>query len=191
MIWNIFETPWLLISLSALLLVAAGFCRQVKPEWGYWPMLAPVLIALLAVGLDYFVQTDSEAITGLIDTCRRSALAGTSRGMEPVISEQYSDSAHKNKEVLLASIDAIVDRVALTRVDVRSHTIDVQGNRAQSTLRFRIMIDPRRSEYPLSGGLLFVIMVIDYERNPQGEWQIIRTEVQSVNDTPMGWSNAP
>lgn len=186
---DIFDNPWLFVSLAAFLLIGAGICRQVRPEWGYWPMLAAVLVAGLGFGLDRLVETDTEQIQDVIATCRRSAMAGTTRGMEPVIADNYFDMAHKSKQSLLNSGNSILSRIAINRIDVRSHTIEVRGSEAQSSLRLRVFMDPRRSDYPLAGGLMFVNMAFAYQKNGE-QWQITRVELQSVNDTAMDWRDA-
>ena len=63
-----------LLTLAALALIPATIMRQAKPEWGYLPLLAPVLLAALGFGLDYAVQTDSEKIHAIIRQCRQAAI---------------------------------------------------------------------------------------------------------------------
>ncbi len=188
---NIFETPWLLISVSAFLLVAAGICRQARPEWGYWPMLAAVLAAGLGLGLDRLIQTDKEKIEAVIDTCRRSVAAGRVRSIEPMIADNYFDAAHPNRQALLSYAEHILGRIAFNAIHVKSHTIEIDGNRARSDLRLRVFMDQQRSDYPMAGGLMLVNMGLEYAKNAAGNWQIARVELRSVNDTSVNWGDAP
>lgn len=188
---DIFGNPWLFVSAAAFLLIGAGICRQLRPEWGYWPMLAAVLTAGLGFGIDHLVQTDSERIEAVIDTCRRSALAGTARGMAPLIADDYMDTAHRGRESLLADAERILNRLAFNRIDVRSHEIEVRGREATSNLRLRIFLDVQRSEYPVAGGLMMINLALGYRKNAEGNWQIATVELKSVNDAAMDWRDAP
>jgi len=187
---NIFENPWLLISLAAFLLIAAGVCRQVRPEWGYWPLLAAALAAGLGLGLDRLVQTDKEKIVAVIDACRRSAAASSARGFEPMIADNYSDAVHPDRQSLLNDAERILSRIVFHRIQVKSHTIRIEGRRAQSDLRLRVFMDPQRSDYPLAGGLMLVSMGLDYAKNAEDRWQITRVELRSVNDATVDWGDA-
>lgn len=185
---SIFETPWLMLTAAAILLVVAGVVCQIRPRWKRWPFVVPLLIGALAFGLDYLVQTDTEQIRSIISHCRRLALEGRIDQMEPYIADTYMDPAHRNKDALLQSARAVIQGAGLERVVERGHTLRIEDGRAVSQVRFRVHINPQKSQYAV-GGLLFVLLEFQYVRQPDGRWQIQQIMLQSINDKPMGWKD--
>ena len=57
---SIYESPWILLTAAAILLVAASIVCQIRPGWKRWPYIVPLLIGALAFGLDLLVKTDAE-----------------------------------------------------------------------------------------------------------------------------------
>ncbi len=189
MITSIFEKPWLLLTVAAVLLVVAGVVCQIRPRWKRWPYLVPLLVAALAFGLDRLVETDAEQIQSILTACRQHALAGTIRQIDPLVSEAYIDPAHSTKEAMLRSAEAAIQRACLQRVVERQHTLSITGDTAVSQVRFRVHLDTQQSQYAMAGSLLFVTLEIHYAREADGQWRIRRVLLVSVNDQPMGWKN--
>ncbi|MEJ5259594.1 MAG: hypothetical protein WHS88_05325 [Anaerohalosphaeraceae bacterium] len=186
---NIFESPWLLLAVSAFLLGAAAVIWQMRGRQGRWMFLLPVVTAAAAVGADWLVRTDAEQIQDLLDACRRAALAETAQGMEAYIASDYQDPVHRNKAELLAAAEEIFHRAGLEKVVERGHKLRIEGDTAHSRIRFRVHLSPQRSAYAVGGSLLFVVLEIDYRRDRRLGWQIRRVLLDSVNDTPMGWKD--
>ncbi len=186
---SIFETPWLLLTAAAVLLVTAGLVCQGKPQWKRWPFAVPLLVGALAFGLDYLVQTDAEQIRSILADCRKLALEGRIDQMEPYIADTYSDPAHRSKDALLQSARAIIQSAGLERVVERGHTLKIDGSTAVSQVRFRVHLNPQKSQYAVGGSLLFVFLEFQYVRQPNGRWQIRQAMLLSVNDQPMGWKD--
>ncbi|HOQ04531.1 MAG TPA: nuclear transport factor 2 family protein [Anaerohalosphaeraceae bacterium] len=184
----IFESPWLLLAISAVLLAGVSAVWQVRGRRGRWMFVLPVLAAVSAVGLDVLVQTDSEQIQSMLEVCRRAALAGDAGSIAPFIASDYRDAVHSTRAELLKAAEDVFRRAALERVVERGHKLQIEGDTAQSRVRYRVHLDPQRSVYAAGGTLLFVVLEIDYRRN-SGRWQIQRVVLVSVNDTPMGWKD--
>ena len=71
---NIFQTPWLLLSISLVLLIVVTVVRQNSPEKTlWWLLLLPLILGVVAFGLDYFIKTDYEKVKHTIK-CTRNAI---------------------------------------------------------------------------------------------------------------------
>lgn len=186
MMTSLFEKPWLLLTVAAVLLIVAGVLCQVKPRWKRWPYVVPLLVAACAFGIDRLVETDAEQIQSILTACRQHALAGTIRQIDPYISDTYTDSAHPDKEALLRTAEAAIQRARIERAAQRQHTLTLEGDTAVSQVRFRVHLNAQ-NEYGAGGGLLFVMLEIHYIRESDGQWRIGRIMLISVNDQPMGW----
>ena len=189
MITSIFETPWLLLTAAAVLLVAAGFVCQIRPGWKRWPFLVPLLVGAGAFGIDRLVETDTEQIRSMIKNCRTCVLDDRIGKINPYIAETYTDPAHPNKESLLQSAESITRSASFEKIVERGHTLKIQGDTAVSQIRFRVHLNPQKSQYAIGGSLLFVTLEIQYIRQPDGRWQIQQVMLVSVNDQPMGWKD--
>ena len=187
MITSIFEKPWLLLTVAAIGLVAAGFVCQIRPAWKRWPFLVPLLIAAAAFGMDRLVQTDTEQIRSVLSQCRRHAMERNIRKIEPYIADTYMDFTHRSKESLIRSIEARIETAGIERAVQRQHTLNIEGDTAVSQVRFRLHLNPKNSPYAIGASLMFVTLEIHYKRQTDGRWQIQQVLLKSVNDQPMGW----
>jgi len=184
---SVFESPWLLLTVAAILLAAASIAWRTRPEWGLRSFLLPAVAVGAAFGLDVLVQTDSEQIHSLLNFCRRAVLEGNVRQIAPCIASTYADPVHRNKEDLLNAAESILRGAALEKVVERGHTLRIHGDTAQSQVRFRVHLSPQRSAYAAAGSLMFVVLEIHYQRQPNQRWQIQKVLLVSVNDSPINW----
>ena len=185
--WNVFENCWLLLTLAGVALVAASIIRQEKPEWGYKPLLVPVLLAALAFGLDTAFTTDYEAVSAIVPTCKRAAVAGNPDGIMELVSPNYTDKAHRSQTALRKAIESILPRASINKVRTQSHVISIKGNHAKSELKVVVHLN-NDNQYTGAGGLFFVEMEFEYEKIGK-KWSIRRMDVTSINNQPMGWGD--
>ncbi|TRZ52496.1 MAG: hypothetical protein D4S01_02820, partial [Dehalococcoidia bacterium] len=61
-IFNVFETPWLLLAVAVFLFLVIQIIYVFSDKWRFWLITLPILTASMAIGLDYFVKTDLEKI---------------------------------------------------------------------------------------------------------------------------------
>lgn len=182
---NVFENCWLLLTLAGAALLAAGFLRQEKPDWGLKPMLVPLLLAGLGFGLDASVRTDHEWIAHIIKTSKQAAVEQDVDTIIGFISPNYTDSSHRTKPELATAAKGILKKASINKIRVSSHLITIEGTTAKSELKMSVHLNPN-SEYPMAGSLVFVEMAFEYEKIGT-EWFILRAEITSVNYQPMQW----
>ncbi len=183
--WNVFENCWLLLTLAGIALVAASFVRQEKPEWGYKPLLAPLLLVLLAFGLDYAFTTDYEAVSAIVPVCKRAAVRGDVNKIMAYISPDYADSSHRSKTAFRAAVEKILPRACINRIRTQSHVITIEGNRAESVFSGVVHLN-KNSQYTAMGSLVIVELKFDYTKIAR-KWYIRRIEVIAINYQPMKW----
>jgi len=183
--WNVFENGWLLLTLAGIALVVASVVRQEKPEWGYKPLLVPLLLAALAFGLDYAFTTDYEAVSAIVPACKRAAIKADVNTMMNFIGPDYADSAHRNKAAFKAAAERILPRASINRIRTQSHVITIEGNQAESVFLGAVHLN-KNSEYAAMGSLVMVELKFDYEKIAK-KWYIQRIEVKAINYQPMKW----
>jgi hypothetical protein len=185
--WNVLENCWLLLTLAGITLVAASVIRQEKPEWGYKPLLVPLLLAVLAFGLDYAFTTDYEAVSAIVPVCKRAATEADADRIMEFISPNYTDKSHKNKVALKRAIDSILPRASINKVRTQSHVISIKGDSAKSELKMVVHLN-NDNQYTGAGGLFFVEMEFEYEK-VEKKWSVRRMDVTSINNQPMNWGD--
>jgi hypothetical protein len=185
--WNVFENCWLLLTLAGVALVAASIVRQEKPEWGYKPLLVPVLLAALAFGLDYAVTTDYEAVSAIVPACKRAAIDTDAARIMGYIGPDYTDKAHRDRAALQRAIASILPKASINKVRTQSHIISIENNSAKSQLKVVVHLN-NDNRYTGAGGLFFVEMEFEYEKIAE-KWYIRRMDVTSINNQPMGWGD--
>jgi len=185
--WNILENCWLLLTLAGITLVIASLVRQEKPEWGYKPLLVPLLLIILAFGFDTAFTTDYEAVSAIVPACKRAAVETNANRILELVSSDYMDKAHRNKAELKRAIESILPRASIKKIRTQSHVISIEGNRAKSELKVVVHLN-NDNQYTGAGGLFFVEMEFEYEKT-DGKWAIRRMDLTSINNQPMGWGN--
>lgn len=183
---NVFENPWLLATLAALSLVPAAILRQAKPEWGYRPLLIPLLLACLGVGLDYAVQTDNEQIHAIIRTCRNAAVEGNAWAMGDCISPDYDDGYHRGKTEFLTVAEQRLRGASLKKINFQEIRLTLEETSAVAEMDTVVHLNAD-SQYAAFGSVLFVSLRLDFVKQSPDRWFILKTSVTSVNNQPINW----
>jgi len=185
--WNIYENSWLLLTLAGIALVAASIYRQAKPEHGYWPLLAPVLLAGIGFALDLAVVTDFEAVEQVISECKTAAVANQVSVIGGNISPNYRDSAGRNKAQIEDSMQFILSAASVQKVRVLSHNITIDGRSGKSDFEAAVHLGANNT---YTSGTSFMYVGLEFGFEKIGDrWFIQKAEVRSVNNQPMNWSH--
>jgi hypothetical protein len=188
--FNPLESPWLLLIIGIVILASGSYVRNnISPKKGLMLILAGILIASAAFGVDYAFQTDYEQLQGLVYTCRTAAVTNTPGLIGPCISQQYRDTMHPNKSDFTADAERIIRMAGINKIRFQSITFQYTGNTARGSLNMAVFMDPRRSAFA-AGGLFFVEMSIEFQKENNTRWLITSSEVVSVNNERAGWGIA-
>ena len=187
--WNVFENCWLMLTLAGIAFVAASIVRQEKPEWGYKPLLIPVLLAALAFGLDYAFTTDYEAVSGIVPACKRAAVEGDAGRIMGFISPNYSDRNHRNRDAFRQRVQNTITGSSIKKIITKSHPVEIDGDQAQSKLGIAVILN-NDSQYAAYGTYYPVEMKFEYEKIAK-KWYIRSMDLTSVNNQSMNWGAIP
>lgn len=186
--FNPLETPWLLLIIGIITLAIGSFIRNnVSPQKGLLLIGAGLLLAAAAFGVEYAFVTDYEQLRGLINTCRTAAVTNQPGLVGPCISEQYRDSMHPQKSAMVADAERIIRIAGISKIRFQSIIPRFKGNSASADLKMAVFMDPKKSAYAV-GGLVFVEMTIEFQKENNTTWVITSSEVVSVNNERAGWN---
>jgi hypothetical protein len=185
---NIFEQPWLLLIVAGVVFLVVAFFRDLLPArrgWLFW--LLPVVIAILAFGLDYFVQTDKEKIETALAKASRAVEKEDIKALEPLVWENYSDSVHPTKQSLLDHFQSQLDEPLIEKIVPAIVSLDIKPSEAKVVFTARVMFDPKGPVYEYQKMMIFKL-----EANltkEAGKWFFSRVEILTINLQPAGWKN--
>jgi hypothetical protein len=186
-ILNIFETPWLLLMISAAVWMVISIVALMKGmENRRWRLLLPLAGVLVAFGVDYFVKTDYEKIDILATILTESAVDGDLSQLETIISEEYSDAKNKSKRHLLAFCKPIYGRGQIQKINRKYFNITVTRPRAKCDLDMVVILDPE-SSYAMTGNIVALETRLHLSRSDNGMWQIVSTEILKANNYDVSW----
>ncbi len=186
--WNVFENVWVLLSAAGITLVVVSMLRMDHPEWGYKPLLIPLAIAALAVGLDAGFKSDTEYIHYIIAESKKAAGANNVQGILKFISPDYSDRYHENKAELEVLMKHYLDKADIEKIKTQSHRItELNKTNAKSEMNIVVHLSSD-SQYAAAGSLVFVGLQFEFEKIKK-KWMINRVELVSVNNDPMSWNS--
>jgi hypothetical protein len=188
--FNPLETPWLLLIIGFVILAIGSFVRNnVSPQKGLLLIVAGLVLAGAAFGVDYIFKTDYEQLQGLIDTCKTAAQTNQPALVGPCISPQYRDSMHSNKDNMVADIQRIIKIAGISKIRFQSITFQIKDKTATAALNMGVIMDANKSAFA-AGGLFFVEMNVEFQKENNNRWLITSSEVVSVNNERTGWNVA-
>ena len=187
--WNVLENCWLLLTLAGIGFVVASIVRQEKPEWGYKPLLVPLLLAALAFGLDYAFTTDYEAVSGIVPACKRAAVEGNPDRIMVFISPNYTDRNHRDRASFKRRVQSTIAGSSIKKIRAQSNTVSIEGNQARSELGIAVHLN-NDSQYAVYGTFYLVEIKFEYEKIAEN-WYIRRMDLTSVNNQSMNWGAIP
>jgi hypothetical protein len=185
---NIFEQPWLLLIVAGAVFLGVAIFRDALPPkraWLFW--LLPIVIAAAAFAIDYLVQTDKEKIVAVLAKACRVVENENIKSLEPLISNNYSDSVHPSKEALLEHFRARLSEPIIEKIVPAIVSLDINTPDAKVVFTARVMFDPKGPVYEYQKMMIFKLEA-DLKREA-GEWLFSKVEITAINFQPAGWKN--
>jgi len=188
-VFDIFEQPWTLLIIAIVILLVLLMIRRIFPEKYHWSQLTlPVFLTVTAFGLDFLVQTDLEKINTVISTAVKAIEQENPDAIEPIISEDYSDSYHKNKTALMRHCRRTLSEPLVEKGIIRISSIDIQGLNAIAVFTVRMVFDKRSFVYQSYKRIILAKVKIKL-RKEQNKWLINQAELLELDRRPVNWGD--
>ena len=184
---NIFQTPWLLLFISLVLLLIVAVWRQSYPEkQRWWQLLLPLSVAVIAFGLDHFVKTDYEKIKQVIKCARDAVVAEDADRLGTTVSADYSDMRHNSRDDLVRFMRSFFTTTKIDKAPQRTGQIVIDARTATAENKYRVHVEPN-SAYTQAASLYFVKVRIRLRKNADAKWLITNLELLELNSLPFHW----
>ena len=185
--WNIFEQPWTLLIAAVISLIIIVIVRAFLPEKKkYWQWLLPVLLVVLAFGLDFFIKTDLEKIKTVIDTGVKAVRNEDPPTIENIIADDYKDSRHSNKKALIQHCRFFLSQPLIDKTYTTIRKTNISAPNATVVMLVRMSID-KESEIAGFTNIMLVKAEVHLKKQQDNNWLITRTEILALNNQPAKW----
>ncbi len=186
--YNIFQTPWPLITASVGILVILTVFRLGWPEKKrLWQLLLPPILALTALGLDFFVKTDYEKIEIVIQLGFTAVADEDVDSLAKLLSDDYSDPVHHSKQSFVSYCQALFSEPLVEKVKLRYNKITVTGPYADAIFEAAVHLESN-PDLAISPEIIFVKMKLDFTKTPHKIWLIEGSQIRAINNNPCNWN---
>jgi len=190
--WNVVEEPWLLLFVALISLgVVVLFREGPSGPPRRWPLLIPLAIALLAFGLDRFIQTDRERLEATLNRALRFAKTHDFSDFNDIFAPDYSDAFHATRADLRRRCESSLAIADIERISKRRLQWTIETSTAQCDLSVLVRLRGRQGSYAGSQGLYFVEVRMRFDKQPDGRWLIRTVELVSLNNQQFDWGGVP
>ena len=184
---NIFQTPWLLLFISLVLLMVVAVLRQSYPEkQRWWQLLLPLVLAIIALGLDYFVKTDYEKVKHMIKCARDAVVAEDADALATTLSPGYSDRSHNSGDKLVSFMRSFFTTTKIDKAPQTTGQIVINAPTATAENVYRVHVEPN-SAYTQAATLYYVKVRLRLTKNADAQWLITGCELLELNFQPFHW----
>jgi hypothetical protein len=186
--FDVYEHPWGLITIAIVTFFVLLMFRSISPEkCRWWLWLLPAFLVVAAFGLDFLVETDLEKINTVINTGVKAFEDENPDLIEPIIADNYSDSYHSSKSVLMAHCREILSEPLIEKNIKRIVSIDIQPPKATAIFTVRILFDKQSYVYQSFKQQMLTEVQVDLQKQMDNRWLINRVELLKVDLQPAGW----
>jgi len=187
--FNFFEQPWTLIGAAVLVLFGILTFRSVFPEKRRrWQLALPVLLAVAAFALDYFVKTDLEKVNIVIRKGIRAVEQEDCDTIEQIISPDYNDSYHSNKTSLMEHCRAELGQPVVEKCTKTGLSIEITPPNATVNLTVIIRFEKNsRIAKDYYSQIMWITTQVYLKKQPDKSWLIDRMELLEINKQPVNW----
>ena len=188
--YNIFQQPWTLLTVSFVLLVVVYIIRTSYPEkQKSWHLLIPVFFVILAFGLDYLVKTDHEKVKSTLDSIITATMEKDVDAIDKQIAEDYYDRHHPTKQSIMNTCKFVVKRHNIKSITMTYHNIVINGEKADAEILVRLRMAPATTSMP-TPEYNYAKLKLILNKKPDQTWKIKSTQLVEVNKNPVNWKRA-
>jgi hypothetical protein len=188
--FNIFQQPWTILLVAVIVSLVISIYHWLFPERKRWThLLIPLIIAVAAIAMDFFVKTDRERITALLNTAMMAVQEENADAIDALIAPDYADSHHNDKQSLMRYCRMMLAGPLVEKNKKWDLKIDLSPPTATATFTVITHFDPQSHIYQSYLRVLITKMQLDLQKQPDKSWLITRAEVLELNRQPASWNN--
>ncbi len=190
--WNMYEQPWLLITVASGLFLIVGTLRSVNPDKiKSWAWAVPLLVFAAGFALDYGVKTDREKVVITVNSLLTSAQNQDVQAIAPLVAADYSDSYHRSKARLMGHLKSRFSKPVFEKIRKLSFYIEsLENGKAPAALSAAVVFHPDSTVAQVVGKSLIARVEFDVSRQGNGQWRLSKMELTEVNKQPVNWRQA-
>ena len=187
--WNIFEYPFVGIGLAVVSMLGLWIFGALYPaKKRKWHFAIPFVIMSLALAIAYFVQTDKEKILAAVNKGINAFETQDIQPIREIIADDYSDTAHSSKELILAYCQALFQTAMVEKVNMLSRNIEIQFDRTTFTTEAFVKFSENSEIAKMGKPFLIVKARFYFKKTPQKKWLINSTEILELDRNPVNWN---
>jgi hypothetical protein len=190
--WNMYEQPWLLITISFGLFLIVGTLRSVNPDKiKSWAWAVPLLVFAAGFVLDYGVKTGREKVVITLNSLLNSAQNQDVQSIAPLVAADYSDSYHRSKARLIGHMKSRFSKPVFEKIKKLSLYINsLENGKAKAALNAAVVFHPESAVAQIVGRSLIARLEFEVSRQSDGQWLLSKMELIEVNKQPVNWRQA-
>jgi hypothetical protein len=187
--WNVFEYPFVGIGVAIVSMLGLWIFGALYPQKKRkWHFAVPFVIMILAFAIAHFVQTDKEKILSAVNKGINAFEAQDIQPIREIIADDYSDSAHSSKEMIVAYCQALFETATVDKITLFSRQMKIEGSRAVFTMEGLVMFNENSQIAQMGKPLLLVKARLSFRKTPDKRWLINSTEILELDKNPVNWN---
>lgn len=190
---NVFEQPWLFLIAALVVFLAVGTWRALIPDKNrWWQWCFPLAVALVGLGLDFFVATDHEQVVAITRALLRVVAAEEDTKLAPMIASNYRDKLHLSRERFLSHTRSGLSQSPINKLTKISREVEsLTSSEATIRLFVGIVFEKESVVASVYKQQVLALLRIHLAKQSDGTWQIYRIDLLEVDKQPMNWDRIP
>src|SRR4030043_1726947 len=152
-----------------------------------WQWFLPIVLVVVAFGLDLLVRTDMERINALIQTARKAAEQEDFDAIEAIISADYEDSYHNTKDDLMNHCRRLLSEPPVHKAKQVVLKVEISSPTAEVTLTSIVHFEKQSRVYQDYKPFVILKMRLDLKKERNKSWLINRAEIIEIDRQPVKW----
>lgn len=186
--FDVFDQPWTLLTAAIIVLLVVFMVRRILPaKRRWWQLLLPVILALIAFGLDWLVETDTEKIKKVIDTGIKAVEEENPDGIDAIIAANYHDSYHNAKKDLMRYCRALLSQPLVEKNKKSNLVIEESPPQAAATLTVITRFDEQSYVYQNYKHFMLIKVKINLQKQADKSWLVNRAEILEIDKQRLRW----
>lgn len=186
--WDMYESPWLLLTAAFAVLIAVLIARAVFPRKRLaWLIILPVLLTAAGIAIDILNATDHEQIQSSLKYLRRAVIDRDIDTIDAHLHPDYQDAHNRSKAELLEFSRQILNSFRAEKIKPLYREIQItRPTAAAATYEYTVHLaqDPRSE---LGPPIFFIKLNIYFMKTEQRIWLVTSVEPLEYNREPINW----